>query len=126
MNLLTVCLVICLITVAGYIWGKYSLGTVACMSMILFLITGCITPQEALGNLSNSNVVLVLSMFVVSAGFKRTQAVKIIGRSVSAMAKGSMIKVMLGFTIASILAATFMGGAAPSPQNSCSSWSPRR
>ena len=112
MNLLTVCLVICLITVAGYIWGKYSLGTVACMSMILFLITGCITPQEALGNLSNSNVVLVLSMFVVSAGFKRTQAVKIIGRSVSAMAKGSMIKVMLGFTIASILAATFMGGAA--------------
>src|SRR5699024_11509003 len=63
--LLTVCLVICLITVAGYIWGKYSLGTVACMSMILFLITGCITPQEALGNLSNSNVVLVLSMFEI-------------------------------------------------------------
>ena len=65
-----------------------------------------------LGNLSNSNVVLVLSMFVVSAGFKRTQAVKIIGRSVSTMSKGSMIKVMLGFTLASILAATFMGGAA--------------
>ena len=98
MNLLTICLVICLITVAGYIWGKYSLGTVACMSMILFLITGCITPQEALGNLSNSNVVLVLSMFVVSAGFKRTQAVKIIGRSVSTMSKGSMIKVCLLYT----------------------------
>ena len=112
MNLLTVCLLICLLTVAGYIWGRYSLGTVACTSMVLFLITGCITPQEALGNLSNSNVVMVLSMFVVSEGFKRTQAVKIIGRSVGAMSKGSLPKVMFGFTLASILAATFMGGAA--------------
>ena len=112
MNLLTICLVICVITVAGYIWGKYSLGTVACMSMILFLITGCISAQEALANLSNSNVVMVLSMFVVSEGFKRTQAVKLIGKSVNAIAKGSITKVMLGFTVASILAATFTGSAA--------------
>ena len=84
--------------------GLYKHGSV--------LITGCITPQEALGNLSNSNVVMVLSMFVGSEGFKRTQAVKIIGRSVGAMSKGSLPKVMFGFTLASILAATFMGGAA--------------
>ena len=48
MNLLTVCLIICLSTLIGYIWGKYSLGTVACMSMLLFLISGCISPSEAL------------------------------------------------------------------------------
>ena len=97
MNLLTICLVICVITVAGYIWGKYSLGTVACMSMILFLITGCISAQEALANLSNSNVVMVLSMFVVSEGFKRTQAVKLIGKSVNAIAKGEYHQGDAGF-----------------------------
>lgn len=112
MNLLMICLMICLITLVGYVWGKYSLGTVACMSMILFLLTGCITPQEALGNLSNSNVVMVLSMFVVSEGFKRTQSVKLIGRSVNMIAKGSITKVMFGFTVASVLAATFTGSAA--------------
>lgn len=112
MNLLTVCLIICLLTLIGYIWGKYSLGTVACMSMLLFLISGCISPSEALANIGNSNVVMVLSMFVVSEGFKRTQAVRLIGRSVSAIAKGSITKVMLGFTLASILAATFTGSAA--------------
>ena len=58
MNLLTVCLIICLLTLIGYIWGKYSLGTVACMSMLLFLISGCISPSEALANIGNSNVVI--------------------------------------------------------------------
>ncbi len=111
-SLLAICLIICLITVAGYVWGKYSLGTVAATSMILFLITGCITAKDALGNIGNSNVMLVLSMFVVSAGFNKTQFVKMIGRSVNLLAKGSIAKVMFGFTVASILAATLTGSAA--------------
>lgn len=112
MNLLTICLIICLVTILGYVWGKYSLGTVACMSIILFLLTGCISAKDALGNFSNSNVVMVLSMFVISEGFNRTQFVKLIGRSVNVLAKGSISKVMFGFTVAAVLAATFTGSAA--------------
>lgn len=112
MNLLLICLIICLLTIIGYIWERYSLGTVASVSMILFLITGCISAKDMLGNLSNSNVVMVLSMFVVSAGFNRTQFVKMIGRSVNVLAKGNITKIMAGFILASILAATFTGSAA--------------
>lgn len=111
-QLLIVCLIICLITILGYVWGKMSLGTVAGCSMILFLITGCISAKDALGNMGNSNVIMVLSMFVVSAGFNKTQFVKMIGRSVSVLSKGSITKVMFGFIMASVLAATLTGSAA--------------
>ena len=65
-QLLGICLVICLLTILGYIWGKMTLGTVAACSMMLFLLTGCISAKDALGNIGNSNVIMVLSMFVVS------------------------------------------------------------
>ena len=111
-TLLGVCLTICLLTIAGYVWGKYSLGTVAACSMALYLITGCISAKDALGNLSNSNVVMVLSMFVVSAGFGKTQFVKMIGKTVNMLANGSITKIMFGFIAASVLAATLTGSAA--------------
>ncbi len=84
----------------------------ATFSSILFLLTGGISGSEVLSNISNSNVLMVLSMFVVSEGFNRTQFVKMIGRSVKAISKGSMWKVMLGFVLASVLAATLTGSAA--------------
>ena len=70
-QLLGICLVICLLTILGYVWGKMTLGTVAACSMLLFLLTGCISAKDALGNIGNSNVIMVLSMFVVSAGFNK-------------------------------------------------------
>ncbi|MCD8220715.1 MAG: SLC13 family permease [Clostridiales bacterium] len=108
---LLICLVICVMIVAGYIWGKYSMGTVGCVGAILFMLTGCIKAGDFLGNLSNSNVIMIASMFVISEGFKRTQAVGLIAATVQRISKGSMWKVMLGFTLASILAATFTGSA---------------
>lgn len=111
-QLLGICLVICLLTILGYIWGKMTLGTVAACSMMLFLLTGCISAKDALGNIGNSNVIMVLSMFVVSAGFNKTQFVKMIGQSVNVLSKGSITKVMFGFIFASVLAATLTGSAA--------------
>lgn len=80
--------------------------------MMLFLLTGCISAKDALGNIGNSNVIMVLSMFVVSAGFNKTQFVKMIGQSVNVLSKGSITKVMFGFIFASVLAATLTGSAA--------------
>ena len=53
MNLLVICLIICALTVGCYVWGKLPMGAVALVSMIAFVLTGCITPEEALANFGN-------------------------------------------------------------------------
>lgn len=108
---LIICLLISALTIAGFVWNKFTPGTVGCISMILFFVTGCISPSDVLGNIGNSNLVMISSMFVISEGFKRTQCVGLIARSVQTISKGSLSKVMFGFCVASILAATFTGSA---------------
>lgn len=108
---LIICFAISILVIAGYIWNKLSVGTVGCIGIVLFLLTGCITPANVLSNIGNSNVVMITSMFVISEGFKRTQAIRLVANTVQKISKGSMTMVMLGFTLASVIAATFTGSA---------------
>lgn len=108
MSLLTICLIICVLTIAAYVWGKFPMGSVALTSMIAFIITGCITPEEALANFGNSNAVMLLSMFVVAAGFNRTQFVHNFAAKINSIAKGSLTKIMAGYILAAIVLSQFI------------------
>ncbi len=108
---LIICLAICVLVIAGYVWNKLSVGTVGCLGIVLFLITGCIAPKDVLGNIGNANLIMISSMFIISEGFKRTQAIRLVADTVRRISKGSMTMVMLGFTLASVIAATFTGSA---------------
>ena len=87
MSSLTICLIICVLTIAAYIYGKPSLATVAIASMVAFVVTGCLDAKTALGYIGNANVVMIGGMFVVSAGFNRTQFVQNIADSISRIAR---------------------------------------
>mgnify|MGYP000025412226 CR=1 FL=1 len=106
-----ICFIISAIVIAGYIWNKLSVGTVGCIGIVLFLLTGCIGPKDILGNIGNANLVMITSMFVISEGFKRTKAIHLVASTVKKISKGSMVMVMLGFTLATVMAATFTGSA---------------
>lgn len=108
MTTLTICLIICALTVAGFIWGKFSMATVSLCSMILFILTGCIDSQSALANFGNSNGIMLMSMFVVAAGFRRTQFVHMVSVSVNKLAKGSLTKIMAAYVIITIILAQFI------------------
>jgi di/tricarboxylate transporter len=108
---LIICFAICILVIAGYVWNKLSVGTVGCLGIVLFLITGCIAPKDVLGNIGNANLIMISSMFIISEGFKRTQAIRLVAETVQRISKGSMTMVMLGFTLASVIAATFTGSA---------------
>ena len=41
-----ICFAISAVVIAGYIWNKLSVGTVGCIGIVLFLLTGCIGPQK--------------------------------------------------------------------------------
>ncbi len=108
MSKLTICLIICALTIISYAWGKLKMGTTALLSMAAFVVTGCIDAQTAVGNFANSNAVMMLSMFVVAAGFNRTQFVKKCASSVNRIARGSLVMVMMGYVIITIILCQFI------------------
>lgn len=108
MNPLSVCLIICVLTMISYIVGKIPMGLTALISMCAFIVTGCLDPKTALTYIGNANGVMIVSMFVVAAGFTRTQFVKKAASSVNSIAKGSLTKVMFGYVLVAALLAQFI------------------
>lgn len=61
--------------------GKISLTTTALIVVAGFILTGVLTPEEALSGFSDTNIVLVVAMYVVSAALMKTHLIpKIIGQ----------------------------------------------
>lgn len=105
---LIICLVISAITVAFYVYGKFPMAVVAMGSVAAFLVTGCIDGNSVLGYFGNNNGVMIMSMFVVAAGFNKTQFVKNVANALNNFAKGSMPKIMLGYILVAILLSQFI------------------
>lgn len=108
MTHLTICLIICVLTMISYVIGTLPMGLTAMLSMVAFVITGCLKQETALSYFGNANGVMMLSMFVVAAGFNRTQFVKKCAASVNKIAKGSLTRVMFGYVIITLLLAQFI------------------
>ena len=105
---LTICIVICILTMVSYIVGKIPMGLTALISMIAFILTGCLDPQTAAGLFGNTNGIMMLSMFVVAAGFNRTRFVKVVASSVNKIAKGSLVRVMFGYVLITMILSQFI------------------
>lgn len=105
---LIICLVIFVLTVAGYCSGLYSLATVAIASLTALTLTGCLAPADALSYFANANVIMIAGMCVVAAGFNRTSFCGSIANHISHLAKGSLTKLMLGYTVIGILLSQFI------------------
>lgn len=108
MSTLTICIIISVLTMVSYIVGKLPMGLTALLSMCAFILTGCLDPKTALGYIGNANGVMIVAMFVVAAGFTRTQFVKKAASSVNKIAKGSLTMVMLGYILVAALLAQFI------------------
>lgn len=108
MSPLTICLIISALTIISYVWGKISMACTALLSITLFVVTGCLPAATAAGNFGNANAILMVGMFVVAAGFNRTQLVNKVAGSVNRIAKGSLTRVMFGYVLVTMLLAQFI------------------
>ncbi len=106
-----ICLGISLLTIIGYLSNKLPMGVVAMLSLISFYLTGCITSEDAMTYFGNSNLWLCVCMFVVSAGFTRTQFVKNLAKRVNRLAHGSLRKIFFGYMILGVILCQFIGQA---------------
>lgn len=108
MSKLTICLIICMLTCFSYLWGKFTLATTAMISMMLFLLTGCVEANAVLSSFGNSTGIMMVAMFVVAAGFSRTQFVKNLAGNISKVSKGSLTKVLIGYMLVAVLLCQFI------------------
>lgn len=105
---LVICLIIFIATLASFVIGRFTMATTAMFSMLLLVITGCLDSKTALSGFSNSSTVIMASMFVVSAGFSKTQMVRKLSNVVGRVSKGSFIKVLAGYVLINALLGQFI------------------
>lgn len=104
-----ICLTICLIVIVNFIWGKFSMGTTAMMGLVLFRLTGCISNSDVVSYLGNSNGIIVVCMFILSAGLVRTQMIDNLTTKIAKIADGSLTKIFFGFMLLMIMLNQFIG-----------------
>ena len=100
---LVICLIIFVLTCAGYLTGIWSLASVAMASVAALSLTGCLTADEALACFSSGTVIMVGAMSVVAAGFSRPRFCTGLAAGISRTAKGSLSVVLLLYCILTML-----------------------
>ena len=103
MSTITIAILIFVVTLILYGVNKFSMGTVGMITMAALLVTGCLAPKDALGYFANKNVILMLSMFVVSAGLSRTTFLDAFSDTIVKLAKGSFKRTYLCYIVMAVI-----------------------
>ncbi|MEJ2058605.1 MAG: SLC13 family permease [Desulfofustis sp.] len=96
---------ILIVTVYLLITEKISVDLTAVGIIVVLIISGLLTPREAVSGLANPAVVTVGAMFVVSRGLMRTGGVEFLGRQVIRVAKKN-VTAALGLILVSVAVAS--------------------
>lgn len=86
---MTITIIILITTVAMFIWGKIRADIVALTALATLIITGILTPAEALAGFSSPIVVMMIGLFVVGGAIMQTGLAKLIGQKLMAMSHGN-------------------------------------
>ncbi|MBQ9152872.1 MAG: hypothetical protein IJ130_03570 [Solobacterium sp.] len=73
-----ICLGLFVFLIGGYVFARKlhtTNGVVALCAIMLTTFSGLVPAKTVLANFANQNVLLITGMFIVAAGFNRTQAV---------------------------------------------------
>ena len=88
-------LVILVIASAFFVSGKVRSDIVALCSLIALMVTGVLTPEEALSGFSNNVVIMMIGLFVVGGAIFQTGLAKMISSRILKLAGNSEIKLFL-------------------------------
>lgn len=87
--------------------GKFSYGVVGGAIVVALMLTNILTPAEALSGFSNTNVVIMFCMMIMSAGLMRTSIITRIVGLVGRVGK-SETALIAGFGLIAAIMAQFM------------------
>ena len=86
---MTVTLIILVITVAMFIWGRVRADIVALTALSALLVLGILTPAEALAGFSSPIVIMMIGLFVVGGAIMQTGLAKLTGNKLMALSRGN-------------------------------------
>ncbi len=94
-------LIILAITIALFVWGKYSPDVVALLSMISLFIFGILDSKETLSGFSNPTVIMIAALFIIGEGLSQTGWTAQAGRKFVQWAGNSFPKLLVILTLGS-------------------------
>lgn len=98
MNLM---LIILVITIALFVWGKFTPDIIALLSMISLFIFGILDLHETLSGFSNPTVIMIAALFIIGEGLSQTGWTAIAGEKFIKLAGKSTTRLLLITTLGS-------------------------
>ena len=86
---MTTTLIILVITVALFIWGRVRADIVALTALAALLVLGILTPAEALAGFFSPIVIMMIGLFVVGGAIMQTGLAKLTGNKLMALSRGN-------------------------------------
>jgi len=94
-------LIILAITIALFIWGKYSPDVVALLSMVSLFALGILDSKETLSGFSNPTVIMIAALFIIGEGLSQTGWTAQAGQKFVHWAGNSFPKLLIILTLGS-------------------------
>lgn len=108
MSTLTICIIVFVLSMLCFAWNKFPMGITALATLIVLVFTGCISGKDALAGFSNTNNIVIVTMFVVAAGLNRTQFIDKLSDKIVKISGGSFKRAYLGYLIIAFLLTNFL------------------
>ena len=89
------------ITIALFIWGKFTPDIIALLSMLSLFIFGILDLTETLSGFSNPTVIMIAALFIIGEGLSQTGWTALAGEKVIKLAGKSTTKLLLLTTLGS-------------------------
>ena len=103
-----ICMVIFAATLVSYMLNKIPMWLTAMISLAALYFTGCIDANGALAGFSNVNTLLMATMFIVAAGFRRTSLVDGMCNAIMKLTRGSFKTAYFGYILIAVLLTNFI------------------
>ncbi|WP_299116279.1 SLC13 family permease [uncultured Winogradskyella sp.] len=98
---MTLMLIILIVTIILFIWGRFTPDIIALLSMISLFIFGILDLPETLSGFSNPTVIMIAALFIIGEGLSQTGWTALAGQKFIKMAGKSTTKLLLITTLGS-------------------------
>ncbi|TPN86776.1 SLC13 family permease [Aquimarina algicola] len=105
---MNIVLVILVVTIVLFMWGKFTPDVVALLSMLSLFLFGVLDVTETLSGFSNPTVIMVASLFIIGEGLSQTGWTALIGQKFVYWAGKSSTKLLILVTLGSGLLSGFV------------------
>lgn len=125
--MMSLMLSILVITIALFVWGKYSPDVIALVSMLSLFLAGVLNLTETLSGFSNPTVIMIAALFIIGEGLSQTGWTALAGKKLIELAGKSVPKLLVIITLGSGILSGFVSNtgtvATLLPATIASAWS---